>query len=173
MPQNVEKRYYRKHANILAAYFGIFDRETCQEILHKVMNDPELGLVQPYFTHFLLEAVYRNGLRDTYTRTILEEWKAPVRDCPYGLAEGFHKPEPTYSFDHSHAWGGTPSYALPLALTGLELLEPGFRKIRLNPSLLGLEQAHVQIPTPYGMIELHMENGKEPVISVPNEITVE
>ena len=173
MPQNVEKRYYRKHANILAAYFGIFDRETCQEILHKVMNDPELGLVQPYFTHFLLEAVYRNGLRDTYTRTILEEWKAPVRDCPYGLAEGFHKPEPTYSFDHSHAWGGTPSYALPLALTGLELLEPGFRKIRLNPSLLGLEQAHVQIPTPYGMIELHMENGKEPVISVPDEITVE
>lgn len=173
MPQNVEKRYYRKHSNILAAYFGIFDRETCQEILHKVMNDPELGLVQPYFTHFLLESVYRNGLRDTYTRTILEDWKAPIRECPYGLAEGFHKPEPTYSFDHSHAWGGTPSYSLPLALTGLELLEPGYKKIRLNPSLLGLEQAHVQVPTPYGMINVRLEAGKTPEIIIPDEISIE
>ncbi len=173
MPKNVEKRYYRKHANILAAYFGIFDRETCREILHKVMNTPELGTVQPYFMHFLLEAVYRNGLRDTYTRTILEEWKAPVRECPYGLAEGFYKPEPTYSFDHSHAWGGTPAYSLPLALTGLEILEPGFGKIRLDPSLLGLEKADVQIPTPRGMIEVHLEAGKDPVITVPDAIAVE
>ena len=170
MPQNVEKRYYRKHANILAAYFGVFERETCREILHKVMNDPELGLVQPYFTHFLLEAVYRNGLRDTYTRTILEDWKAPVKECPWGLAEGFHKPEPTYSFDHSHAWGGTPSYSLPLALTGLEILEPGMKKISLRPSLLGYEHAHVQIPTPYGMIEVHLEEGKKPLITVPDGI---
>jgi len=170
MPKNVEKRYYRKHANILAAYFGIFDREICQNILHKVMSDPELGLIQPYFTHFLLEAVYRNGLRDTYTRTILEDWKAPVKECPYGLAEGFHKPEPTYSFDHSHAWGGTPSYSLPLALTGLEMLEPGYQKIRLNPSLLGYKHAHVQIPAPQGMIEVLLEEGKTPVITVPEGI---
>ena len=172
MPQNVEKRYYRKHANILAASFGIFDRKTCQEILHKVMNDPDLGLVQPYFTHFLLEAVYRNDLREVYTRTILEDWKAPVLECPYGLAEGFHKPEPTYSFDHSHAWGGTPAYSLPLALSGLEIVEPGMKKIRLNPSLLGYEQASVEIPTPWGIISLAMKEGEKPVVTLPEGITL-
>ncbi|MBQ8402134.1 MAG: hypothetical protein IJX14_09420, partial [Clostridia bacterium] len=129
MPQNVEKRYYRKHANILAAYFGIMDKPTCQAILEKVMTDESLGEIQPYFAHFLLDAIYRNGLRDQYTLQILEDWKAPVKECPCGLADGFIKPEPTYSFDHSHAWGGTPAYALPLALTGLELLEPGYKKI--------------------------------------------
>ena len=172
LPQNVEKRYYRKHANILAAWFGIMDKPACQAILEKVMTDESLGEVQPYFAHFLLDAIYRNDLRDRYTLQILEAWKAPVLECPYGLAEGFIKPEPTYSFDHSHAWGGTPAYALPLALTGLELLEPGYRKIRLNPSLLGLTNAAAEIPTPYGMITVTMEQGREPVIAVPDGIAV-
>ena len=148
------------------------DKPACQAILEKVMTDESLGEVQPYFAHFLLDAIYRNDLRDRYTLQILEAWKAPVLECPYGLAEGFIKPEPTYSFDHSHAWGGTPAYALPLALTGLELLEPGYRKIRLNPSLLGLTNAAAEIPTPYGMITVTMEQGREPVIAVPDGIAV-
>ena len=150
LPQNVEKRYYRKHANILAAYFGFFDRETCADLLERILNDDSLGVVQPYFCHFLLEAVYRNGLREKYTLLILEQWKEPVRECTKGLAEGFFKPEESYSFDHSHAWGGTPAYALPLALSGLEIPEPGMGKIRLNPSLLGLNHAYVQIPLRHG-----------------------
>jgi len=173
MPQNVEKRYYRKHANILAAYFGIMDKPSCQKLLEKVMTDESLGEVQPYFAHFLLDAIYRNDLRDKYTLQILEAWKEPVKECPYGLAEGFIKPEPTYSFDHSHAWGGTPAYALPLALTGLEMAEPAFRKIRFNPSLLGLDCADVQIPTPYGMITVHQEKGKTPVITVPDGVELQ
>ncbi len=173
LPQNVTKRYYRKHANILAAYFGIMDKPACQDILEKVMTDSSLGDVQPYFAHFLLDAIYRNDLRDKYTLQILEAWKAPVKECPYGLAEGFVKPEPTYSFDHSHAWGGTPAYALPLALSGLEMREPGYKKIRLNPSLLGLQEASVEIPTPYGMITIGMKRGSAPVICVPDGITVE
>ena len=173
MPQNVEKRYYRKHANILAAYFGFFTQEQCADLLSRILDDDSLGQVQPYFAHFLLEAVYRNGLREQYTRQILEQWKDPVKDCPKGLAEGFYKPEPNYSFDHSHAWGGTPAYALPLALSGLEILEPGYRRIRLNPSLLGLEYASVQIPTPFGMIELTMRAGRAHEIIVPDGIALE
>ena len=170
MPQNVGKRYYRKHGNILAVYFGFFDEETCASLMERVMEDDSLGVVQPYFAHFLLEAVYRSGLREKYTRQILELWKEPVRECSKGLAEGFYKPEPNYSFDHSHAWGGTPAYALPLALSGLEILEPGYKKIRLNPSLLGLEWAKVEIPTPYGVIRLALEVDKEPTIVIPDEI---
>jgi hypothetical protein len=78
MPQNVEKRYYRKHANILAAYFQFFDRKGNAALMRRVVEDDSLGQVQPYFAHFLLEAVYRSGLREEYTRKILEQWKEPV-----------------------------------------------------------------------------------------------
>lgn len=170
MPRNVEKRYYRKHANILAAYFGFFSREECAALLERVIKDDSLGQVQPYFCHYLLEAVYRSGLREKYTLKILEQWKKPVNACPKGLPEGFYKPEENYSFDHSHAWGGTPLYALPQALSGLEILEPGYQRIRLSPSLLGLEWAKVQIPTPHGMIEISMKAGTKPEITVPDGI---
>ena len=156
MPQNVEKRYYRKHANVLAAYFGIVDRDTCRDLLTKVMTDESLGELQPYFTHFLLDAIYRNGLRREYTDTVLRQWVEPCHECSKGLAEGFIAPE-GYHFDHSHAWGGTPAYALPLALSGLVLHEPGYDKISLDPDLLGLASAHVEIPTPHGMIVIDMK----------------
>ena len=160
------------HANILAAYFGFFETAECQALLQKILSDSTLGEVQPYFMHYLLDAVYRNGLRDTYTLSLLEMWKAPVRECPKGLAEGFYKPEPTYRFDHSHAWGGTPAYALPLALTGLRLRKPGFAEISLSPSLLGLDYAAVEIPAPQGIIRVTQRKGMKPEISVPDGITL-
>ena len=110
MPQNTEKRYYLKHANILAAYFGICDDSLAKGLVRKVISDEIEGDCQPYFLHYLLEAVYRLRMCEDYTLKIINKWKEPVRMCSKGLVEGFVMPEPTYSFDHSHAWGGTPLY---------------------------------------------------------------
>lgn len=170
MPRNTTKKYYRKHANILAAYFGICDEEMCKNLIHRIMNDEIEGIYQAYFAHYLMEAVYRNGLRDEYTLKIADMWKSHVKDCPKGLTEGFYPPEPTYSFDHSHAWGGTPLYSVPLALTGFKMLKAGFEEISLSPSLMGLKKADIQIPTPYGNITVSLENGKETVYNIPEQI---
>ena len=172
LPQNVEKRYYLKHSNILAAYVGVCGKEKARELLHRIMSDEIPGDYQPYFAHFLLEAVYRNGLREEYTREILEKWKAPIEECEKGLVEGFLPPEPTYRFDHSHAWGGTPLYSLPFALMGLRIKEPGLKELELSPSLLGLEEARVEFPTPYGDVVLEMKAGKEPKVTHPKEVKI-
>lgn len=172
MPQNTDKRYFRKHANILAAYFGVCGEETAKDLIHRIMSDEIEGEYQAYFAHYLLEAVYRNGLRDEYTMQIIKKWIPHVKDCSKGLTEGFIPPEPTYSFDHSHAWGGSPLYSLPLALTGLQIKKPDFKEISFSPSLLGFRQATVEIPTPYGMITVSLKEGKEPVFNVPDEIEI-
>ena len=99
----------------------------------------------------------------------MEDWKRPVKEYPYGLTEGFYTPVPGYIFDHSHAWG-TPAYALPLALSDIDILEPGYKRISLNPSLLGLNRSDVQIPTPYGMIKLSLRKGQDPILNIPSEI---
>ena len=170
MPQNVSKRYYRRHANILAAYFGVCSEPA--ELLRRTLEDDSLGLFQPYFAHFVLEAIRKNGLRDQWTLRILDMWRAPIRECAKGLAEGFHKPEPTYSFDHSHAWSGTPLYSLPVSLLGLEITGAGYKTIKLDPSLLGLEWADVEIPTPYGMLKCRLRKDCEPVYEIPDGIRV-
>ncbi|MBO5212653.1 MAG: hypothetical protein J6B60_03845 [Clostridia bacterium] len=173
LPANVEKRYYLKHSNILAAYFGICDNELAIELIDRIMSDDIKGDYQPYFAHYLLEAINRCSLREKYTLKLIDKWKAPVRECQKGLVEGFIPPEPTYNFDHSHAWGGTPLYSLPKALLGLEIIEAGYKKIKLSPSLLGLSYARVELPTPYGDILCEMHKGKKPNITVPKEITVD
>ena len=172
MPPNIEKRYYLKHSNILACWSGVCDDETGRRIVDLIMQERISGDVQPYFLHYLLEAVYRLGLREKYTLSILEKWKAPVRDCAKGLAEGFVKPEPTYRFDHSHAWGGTPLYSLPRALLGLSVLQPGMKEIQLDPSLLGLKEARVELLTPSGKLICEMKEGEEPRIRCPENIRV-
>jgi hypothetical protein len=172
MPQNVEKRYYLNHSNILAACFGVCDDDTARELVRKIMANEIGGDYQPYFTHYLLQAVYRLGLREQYTRPIVERWIGPTKECPKGLVEGFVKPEPSYGFDHSHAWGGTPLYALPKALMGLEITEPGMGALTLDPSLLGFGYAKTELLTPYGKVTLEMREGQEPAVTSPAEVVV-
>ena len=66
-PQNVEKRYYLKHSNILAAYTSICDSKTAVSLIDRIMNDEIEGDVQPYFQHYLLEAIDKHGLKENYT----------------------------------------------------------------------------------------------------------
>ena len=172
-PQNVEKRYYLKHSNIMAAYTSICDPSTARALIEKVMNDEIDGNVQPYFQHYLLEAIEKHGLKDKYTLQVVGRWKQAVKDCGKGLVEGFFAPEPTYHFDHSHAWGGSPLCSLPKALTGISIVEAGYKKIKMKPSLLGLKRARVEIPTPYGMILCEMEQGCKPKITLPEGIVLE
>ena len=172
MPENTSKRYYLKHANILAAYFGVCNDDLGRELLTKVMDNEIEGDCQPYFLHYLLEAIYRLGMRENYTLHVISKWKKPVRECSKGLVEGFIPPEPTYAFDHSHAWGGTPLYSLPKALLGLEILSPGMKKIKLSPSLLGLGYAKAELLTPYGKVTCEMNEGKEPIIKYPDGVDI-
>lgn len=169
LPQSNGKIYFRKHANILATCYGVCEGEGAKELLRKVIFNESLGGCQPYFMHFLFEAIYRNGLREEFTLELLEQWKRSLEECDKGLQEGFIKPE-DYVFDLSHAWGGTPLYSLPKALLGFEMIKPGFAEIRLDPMLLGLEYATVEMLTPYGKIVCEQKKDNEIIISVPSEI---
>ena len=132
-----------------------------------------LPQVQPYFMHFILQAVCKVGLVEEYGFSLFEKWKPLVLNCSKGLQEGWFAPEPSYSFDHSHAWGGTPAYHIPLMLTGFQMIEPGFKKISLSPKLFGLKYADVSFPTPYGMIRCIQQQGEKPEITIPNGLEYE
>ncbi|MBR4865542.1 MAG: hypothetical protein IKU11_02555, partial [Clostridia bacterium] len=172
MPENVEKRYYLKQSNILATWVGVCDDDTGRRIVDEIMDGTVPGEFQPYFAHFLFDGIYRLGLRDKYTLPLAELWKAPVLDCTKGLAEGFVAPEPTYKFDHSHAWGGTPLYSVPKAILGLEINRPGMTELTLSPSLLGLSHARVEFMTPCGKVTCELAENQPPRVTHPEEVTI-
>ena len=55
-----------------------------------------------------------------------------------------------------------------MAFSGFRMLEPGFARFSLSPSLLGLRYMRVAIPTPNGLIDIRMESGKKTVITLPD-----
>ena len=136
-----------------------------------VLEPENLDGVQPYFMHFVLEAVYKTGLFEKYGMALLRKWQILVEECEKGMGEVWRKHE-GYGTDYSHGWGATPTYQLPIRLLGLEILEPGFKKIRINPNLYGLAWAEIKVPTPYGVIECSLKEGEIPELNIPEGIEV-
>ncbi len=172
-PANVDKKYFSKYPNILAPLYGLCDDELAIDILERIIFDDTLQDIQPYFMHYLLNAVRKYNLFEKYGMKLLKRWIPVVNTCEKGLAEGWIAPEESYSFDHSHAWGGTPAYQMPMAITGLEILEAGMKKLKFSPKLYNLDFAEIEIPTEQGIIHFNAEKGKEAIIDVPDGIEIE
>lgn len=168
LPENPGKRYYSLHTNSAAVLFGLVPEEKRKELMERALNDNTLITPQPYFMHFVLEAIYKADLFEEYGINQLLRWKDMIK-FEKGLQEGWYKMS-GYGFDYSHVWGGTPTYQLPSKLMGFEMIEAGFRKIKLSPNLFGLSYADITMPIPFGNINVKLEKDKEPQITVPNEI---
>lgn len=169
LPQNTDKVYFGKHENTLAVLYGLCPPELSVPIMETVVKSRGLTDVQPYFMHFVLDAVCKAGLFGKYGLRLIRQWKKQIDECDKGMKEMWGD-FPGYSFDYSHAWGATPSYQLPAKLSGLTILEPGFCKISLAPNLFGLKFAKIEIPTPFGNIRLDLKENKAPDIFVPDGI---
>ena len=80
-------------------------------------------------------------------------------------------------FRHSlcHGWASGPTPFLSEEIAGIEILEPGCRKIKISPNLGDLEWIKVTYPTPHGSILIEAENIDGQIktkISAPEAIEV-
>ncbi len=74
-----------------------------------------------------------------------------------------------------HGWASGPTPFLMEQIGGIEILEPGCKKVRINPNLGNLEWIKVVYPTPYGEIRIFAEqqNGETKVTyDAPEAITI-
>ena len=168
LPKNNNVRYYLKQANTLAVLYDICPKEKETELLEYVIKDLNKYEMQPYFYHFLLGAVYKAGLFEKYGLMLIRKYESLIDKCEKGLSEAWENMD----CDYSHAWGAAPAYYLKKALSGFEIVEPGYKKIKLSPKLYDLSFANFEISTPYGKIEICQEKGKGVSIKHPKEITI-
>ena len=171
-PFNVNKRYFSKYPNILAAAYGLCSDERAENILERITLCEKLQDIQPYFMHYLLEALRKHGLFGKFGKPLLQRWVEVVNECDKGLKEGWIAPEPGYSFDHSHAWGGTPAYQMPMALLGLTVCEPGMRRLKLAPQLYWLEHFDIAFPTVHGTVRVRKQKDLPAQVEAPAAVTI-
>jgi len=67
-----------------------------------------------------------------------------------------------YTRSDCHAWGSLLLYELPRRFLGVQILEPGYKKISIRPMGLFLKQMSGTVPTPHGdvTIQWSVEDGE-------------
>ena len=154
LPNDVDEEFYSQHMNTLAVLFNIAPKEKQMAVMEKVMEDKSLSQAQPYFMHFIFNALAKTNLFNKYGITQLERWNTLMLENPSGLKEVWNG----FDCDYSHAWGGTPTYQMPARILGVEPVEPGFKTFSFKPCLPeSLEEATGKIPTPYGSISVGLK----------------
>ena len=167
LPENIERIFYLKQANTLAVLYGIAPKSERARILRYVAEDLRKEEMQPYFYHFLFEALNNEGLFGKYGIPLVKRYESLINKCDKGLCEAWEY----INSDCSHAWGGSVAYILKKALSGFEMVEPGYKKIKLCPNLYSFDFADFEISTPYGPISLKLDKDGHK-ISAPKEIEV-
>lgn len=83
---------------------------------------------------------------------------------------------PGYRHSLCHGWASGPTAWLGRHVLGIEVVEPGCRKVKIAPHLGHLQWVEGTFPTPYGPIEVKHVRGEdgrvESVIHAPEEVEV-
>lgn len=87
-------------------------------------------------------------------------------------------PDNRYLLSMCHAWGATGNYYLLRYVLGVEVLEPGFGRVRINPDLGPLKWARGVVPTPHGPLSIEVRREatgqvKVAVLEKPEGVEIE
>jgi len=81
-----------------------------------------------------------------------------------------------YRLSMCHGWAAGPTAWLTQHVLGIEVLEPGCKKIKITPHLGDLSYAEGTFPTPYGIVKVkHVKQKDGKIISdikAPKEIKI-
>lgn len=137
---------YSQHVNALAVLAGIVRGDEAAALMHRCLRDPSLAQATIYFRYYVNQALAKAGLGDSLLDN-LQIWRDQMA---LGLTTWAEKPEPSRS--DCHAWGASPNIEFYRILLGIDSEAPGFKKIRIAPSLGHLKEVSGTMPHPNGTI---------------------
>ncbi len=80
-----------------------------------------------------------------------------------------------YRLSLCHGWASGPTAFLMEQIGGVEILQPGCKKLKISPHLENLEWIEISYPTPYGVVEIQaktMNGMTKTTVSAPKEIEI-
>ncbi len=128
--------------------------------------DAERNVVaaQPFFSHFLHEALARAGRRHLIPERCMKWW-LQIERGDSAFEEYWDARAGTGS--RCHAWSATPTFDLTAHVLGVRPTAPGFARVRIEPHFGRLKHLEGRVPTPRGMIEIALDRDTGGWISLP------
>lgn len=145
LPADKDIQTFSTQVNALAINVGLADKARSKQIIRNLMARTDLNC-QPYFMHFVFQALDSANLFDEFAPGQLARWK--VHEDTQSFSEMWDHG------DRSHAWNATPLFQLSARVLGVRPLLPGFSQFEISPHVMNLKWAQGKIPTPHGLIKL-------------------
>lgn len=156
------KKSFSQHANIMAVLTDAVPSNEQRNLLLKIADDQSITQATYYFKFYLFEALKKVKAGNEYLR-LLQPWYEML---DRGLSTFAEKNDPTRS--DCHAWSASPNYEFLTLICGINSLEPGFKRIRIEPWPNQLENFGGVVPHPDGSIKMEMKklNGGKALVTI-------
>lgn len=151
-----EKTTFSQHANALAILTGVVQKADLMAFSKRLMTDSSLTKVSLYFAYYLNKALIKGGLGEHYL-SWLKPWVASMN---MGLTTWVEEPDLATTRSDCHAWSSSPNIEFYRTVLGIDSDAPGFKKVKIIPSLGELTQVSGEIPHPEGMIKVAYKKNK-------------
>lgn len=158
------KRTFSQHPNVLAVLTDLLPEDESRELLERTIENKEIAQYTYYFRFYLAEALKHAGMADCYIDE-LGPWRQMLE---HGLTTFAEEPDPVRS--DCHAWSSSPVYHFLSLVCGIEPASPGFKTVRIRPSLGPLKTVDARMPHPAGEIALKLQKMEQGAIE--GEVTL-
>ena len=162
------ERAYTQEVNTLAVLADAVPRDAQRDLMERMLKDPSAVQSAPsdfmFFRYYFGRALRKTGLGDRYIES-LGPWENMMRDGMTTLGEQAQNPR-----SECHPWGTSPAFEFLSTVAGIEPASPGFRTVRIEPSLGSLQHVHARMPHPLGPIEVWLDrsgDGLRARVSLP------
>lgn len=146
-----------QHTNSLALLYEIGSEERRRLVSEHLLGDSSLVQIgSPYFSFYLLAALYKYGLQEEGLQYIRSHW-GPMMDA--GATSWWE--DYTGRNSRCHAWSIGPTIDLMTQVLGVEPDEPGFACVRLAPKPCDLKWAKGIVPIPAGDVVVNWQRNDE------------
>jgi hypothetical protein len=166
------------HSNMFPLAFGMVPEDRKQTVLKFVESRGMACSV--YGSQYLLEALYDAGSAEHALNLMTAKhdrgWYHMIEQGSTMTLEAWAHCYKN-NLDWNHAWATAPLNIIPRKLMGVEVIEPGWLKIRFAPQPASLTHASLKLPTPLGTIfvscQLAADGKHDYQLTVPHAIDVE
>lgn len=170
-----------EHGNLAAINWQLCDEDTMKKIISAFYEEKSVqgfAEAQPFFMAVVLNALDRAGRFDLALQLIHDRWgKRMVASGATSVYEEWYQNGSWrsgkftgFQRTHSHAWSACPAEFLVKNLMGLEIIEPGCKKVNIQPKETPFDY-QATYPTPMGLIVVKNQSGHIE-ISLPDGIVM-
>ena len=152
LPADKDIETFSPHVNLLAVLYDLAPKDRQPAITEKVLAEKPLN-TQPWFMHWVFQAIDHAGLFDKYGTSQMRRWQIVPE------TQSFH--EMWNGGDLSHGWCSSPLVQMSSRVLGVTPSAPGFKTIAIRPTLCDLTWAKGSVPTPHGDVAVAWKLGTD------------